>query len=162
MIDVHVRPATAEDQKELGVMAGKLVRLHYEFDRQRFMNLENVEEGYGRWLAKETKRERALVLVATRADAPELVGYLYGAIEDRSYEDLRDECGYVHDVWVEESARRHGVAQLLLERACAHFKAKGSPRVVLMAATQNQAGQKLFSRLGFRPTMVEMTRELCD
>jgi RimJ/RimL family protein N-acetyltransferase len=35
----------------------------------------------------------------------------------------------------------------------------GAPRVVLMAAWRNEAARRLFARLGFRPTMLEMTRE---
>lgn len=153
-----IRIATPDDRVRLGQMAGKLVRMHHAFDPKRFMAIENVDEGYGRWLVSEAARERAFVLVAENDGA--LVGYLYGAIEDMSYEDLREECGYVHDVWVEEDARRGGVARLLVERACAIFKERGSPRVVLMAATANPRAQALFAKLGFRPTMVEMTREL--
>lgn len=153
-----IRPATADDRVRLGQMAGKLVRMHHAFDPKRFMAIENVDEGYGRWLASEAVRERAFVLVAE--DDGALVGYLYGAMEDMSYEDLRAECGYVHDIWVEAEARRHGVAKLLMERACAIFQERGAPRVVLMAATANPKAQALFEKLGFRPTMVEMTREL--
>jgi RimJ/RimL family protein N-acetyltransferase len=36
----------------------------------------------------------------------------------------------------------------------------GAPRVVLMAAWRNESARALFARLGFRPTMVEMTREV--
>jgi ribosomal protein S18 acetylase RimI-like enzyme len=158
MTEIVVRRATAADRTRLGEMAGKLVRLHYGFDPQRFLLLENVEEGYGKWLVKESGRDAAVVLVAAQGD--EIVGYLYGAEEPRSYNDLLDACGYVHDVWVEEPARRHGTAAALVERACAIFKERGAPRVVLMAATKNETAQRLFGRLGFRSTMIEMTREL--
>jgi ribosomal protein S18 acetylase RimI-like enzyme len=36
---------------------------------------------------------------------------------------------------------------------------KGAPRIVLMTAVQNEPAQRLFTRLGFRTTMLEMTRE---
>ena len=39
------------------------------------------------------------------------------------------------------------------------LKALGVPRVVLMSAAANAEAQKLFEKLGFRRTMVEMTRE---
>lgn len=158
MTEIAIRRATAADRTRLGEMAGKLVRLHHAFDQDRFLALENVEEGYGKWLVKESGREAALVLVAEQAGA--VVGYLYGALEPRSYNDLLEACGYVHDVWVEEPARRHGTAAALVERACAVFKQRGAPRVVLMAATKNEPAQKLFAGLGFRSTMIEMTREL--
>jgi hypothetical protein len=36
----------------------------------------------------------------------------------------------------------------------------GAPRVMLWTAEQNDSAQRLFARLGFRRTMIEMTREL--
>ena len=40
------------------------------------------------------------------------------------------------------------------------LRAQGAPRVVLWSAEQNATAQRLFTRLGFRRTMVEMTKEL--
>jgi GNAT superfamily N-acetyltransferase len=158
---VQVRLAGRDDRARLGVMAGQLVRLHVTFDRERFLAAEDVEDGYGRWLVREAARERALVLVAEAPDGA-LVGYLYGTMEDISWEDLRGPCGYLHDVFVEEAARGAGVATALVERACAWFRDRGAPRVVLTTATRNVPAHALFHRLGFRDTMIEMTRELDD
>ncbi len=47
-----------------------------------------------------------------------------------------------------------------LERGVENARALGAPRIVLMAAAKNQNAQRLFARLGWRPTMVEMTREV--
>lgn len=158
---VRVRLALRTDRAPLGAMAGKLVRLHVAFDRDRFLAVENVEDGYGRWLAREAGRERALVLVAERSDGA-LVGYLYGTMEDTSWEDLRGPCGVIHDVWVEEDERGKGIATALVERGCALFQERGAPRVVLMTASGNGQAQALFRKLRFRDTMIEMTRELGD
>jgi RimJ/RimL family protein N-acetyltransferase len=49
---------------------------------------------------------------------------------------------------------------LLLQSVLAVLAAKSVPRVVLSTAAQNEAAQRLFARSAFRPTMVEMTREL--
>lgn len=158
MAGVHVRPASRADRVRLGEMAGKLVRLHHSFDRLRFLDPDHVEEGYGRWLAREAVRDRALVLVSEAGGVA--VGYLYATDEDTSWEDLRPPCGYIHDVWVEPEARGSGAATALVQRACAIFAERGSPRVVLMTASPNAAARALFQKLGFRDTMVEMTREL--
>jgi ribosomal protein S18 acetylase RimI-like enzyme len=158
---IHIRPAGRGDQDRLGAMAGKLVRLHHSFDRQRFLELDDVEDGYGRWLVRESARDQALVLVAERPDGA-IVGYLYGTMEGMSWPDLRGPCGYLHDCWVEEEARRAGTATLLIEQACARFKERGAPRVVLMTASRNGGAHAAFAKLGFRDTMIEMTRELAD
>jgi ribosomal protein S18 acetylase RimI-like enzyme len=55
--------------------------------------------------------------------------------------------------------RNRGVATRLIEDAVSRLEAMGAPRVVLMAAWRNDGAKRLFEQLGFRPTMLEMTRE---
>lgn len=153
-----LRPATPEDRVALGAMAGKLVRLHHAFDPLRFFVVEPIEEGYGKWLARQSQSQEAVVLVAEREGR--IVGYTYATLEERNWNDLRDACGKLHDIWVEDDARRGGVARALLAATCTELKKLGAPRVVLMTAAKNEAAQALFGREGFRPTMIEMTREL--
>ena len=59
-----------------------------------------------------------------------------------------------------ESARGTGAGRLLAEALVRRFSELGVPRVILMSATKNEGAQKFFARLGWRPTMVEMTREI--
>ena len=47
----------------------------------------------------------------------------------------------------------------LAEEVLRRLKQLGAPRVVLMTAAPNETARRLFSRLGFRATVVEMTRE---
>ena len=51
---------------------------------------------------------------------------------------------------------------MLLDAAAAALAARGAPRVILSTAARNLAAQRLFERAGFRPTMIEMTREVED
>lgn len=50
--------------------------------------------------------------------------------------------------------------QALIDAAIEWLRSRGAPRVVLWSVERNEAAQRLFARLGFRRTMVEMTREL--
>jgi GNAT superfamily N-acetyltransferase len=61
---------------------------------------------------------------------------------------------------VEESSRRTGVATALVEAAVEWLRERGAPRVLVWTAEQNSGALSVFSRLGFRRTMIEMTREL--
>jgi ribosomal protein S18 acetylase RimI-like enzyme len=61
---------------------------------------------------------------------------------------------------VAAEAQRLGVASALVDAACEWFRSVGAPRVVLWTAEKNDGAQRLFARLGFRRTMIEMTREL--
>jgi RimJ/RimL family protein N-acetyltransferase len=47
-----------------------------------------------------------------------------------------------------------------METAAEWLASRGMQRVVLSTAEGNVGAQQLFARLGFRRTMVEMTREL--
>lgn len=152
-----VRPAKPEDADALGRMGAALVHQHHGFDSQRFMLPEDVESGYRWWLSKEMKAKEAVVLVAERDG--EVIGYLYGRVEERDWAALRDRCGGLHDIWVDEQARCSGAGRLLAEAALRRFSELGVPRVILMSASKNEAAQRFFARLGWRPTMVEMTRE---
>jgi ribosomal protein S18 acetylase RimI-like enzyme len=73
---------------------------------------------------------------------------------------LLDEDGVIHDVIVERAARGRGVATALMDDAFAWFRSRGIERVVLHTAQANVSAQRLFEHLGFRRTMVEMTKEL--
>lgn len=154
---VTVRPARASDADALGRMGGALVRQHHGFDPERFMLPDDVEAGYRWWLSKEMKAKEAVVLVAERDG--EVIGYVYGRVEPRDWSSLRDRCGGFHDIWVDEAARGLGAGRLLAEALVKRFTELGVPRVILMTATKNEGAQKFFARLGWRPTMVEMTRE---
>lgn len=156
-----MRAARREDLQTASKLAAALVREHHAYDPLRFMRIEPLEEGYERFLETQLDRDGIvlLVAVATRGSDQKVVGYLLSSLEARDWSDLRDACGKIHDVYVDDSARGRGVATLLIEDAVARMTAMGAPRVVLMAAWRNDRARRLFDRLGFRATMLEMTRE---
>lgn len=157
MDDLTIRLASPADEPALGRYGGALMRQHHELDPQRFITTANPERGYGRFLVSQLGDPETVVVVAERAGA--VVGYAYATLEPMSWNDLRDACGYLHDVFVDPAARGGGIGARLVKAAIARLEARGAPRVVLMSAARNEPAQRLFERLGFRRTMVEMTRE---
>jgi GNAT superfamily N-acetyltransferase len=157
--DVRIRHATEADVPALGRLGASLMRLHYDFDRQRFLAPHgNPEEGYGWFLGSQLHDADATVFVAERAG--QVVGYVYAGLEPLSWKELRDAAGFIHDVVVEDANRGGGIASALIETASLWLKAHGAPRVMLWTAERNHAAQRLFEQAGFRRTMIEMTREL--
>ena len=155
--EIVIRPATAGDKAALGRLGAELLRVHHGFDADRFMAPgPQTEEGYGRFLAASHQSDDVVVLVAERAG--EIVGYVFAGVEPRSWKELRDVAGFVHDVLVVEDARGTGTGERLVEAAAEWLLARGVARVMLWTAEKNAPAQRLFSRLGFRRTMVEMTR----
>lgn len=155
--DVLIRRAQARDLSELGELGAALMRTHYAFDPLRFLE-PGDDNGYARFLGSQIEEDGSVVFVAERQRR--IVGYVYAAIEPLSWKDLRDECGFIHDLLVADVARRAGIGEALLEEAIEWLREQGLPRVVLGTAAQNETARRLFDRRGFRPTMVEMTLEL--
>ena len=131
------------------------MRQHHASDPRRFIQTDRPEEGYGRFLVSQLANPDTLVLVAENAD--EILGYVFAGIEPTSWRDLRGPCGFIHDVYVEESARHQGVGQSLLREAIAWAHSRGMSQVVLWSKSGNDRAQHLFAKLGFRVTMIEMT-----
>jgi ribosomal protein S18 acetylase RimI-like enzyme len=154
-----IRRATEADADALGRLGALLLRAHHDFDPRRFMAPgKNPEAGYGWFLNSQLGDDDVAVFVAERDG--EVIGYVYAGLEPRSWKELREACGFIHDVAVREEGRRTGIASALIETAIEWLRSRGAPRVVLWTADANAPAQQLFDRLGFRRTMVEMTREL--
>ena len=158
---VVIRPARQSDLPALGRLGALLMQVHFEFDANRFMEPgEDSADGYAWFLGSQLRDRDATVLVAEREGA--VLGYVYAGLEPKSWKELREAAGFIHDVAVEEGGRRAGVATALVQAAVEWLRSRGAPRVMLWTARQNAAAAGLFSQLGFRTTMIEMTLELAE
>lgn len=159
---IQVRDATEEDLPVLGRLAAALVAQHHDYDPRRFVLPRDVERGYREWFGRELRNADAILLVAELAaeGGPGIAGYAYGRVEGRDWNMLLDRHAALHDVLVGPEARGHGAGEALVRAFLDRARARKVPRVVLHSATPNTGAQRLFARLGFRPTMVEMTCEL--
>jgi ribosomal protein S18 acetylase RimI-like enzyme len=154
-----VRRATDADAAALGRLGAMLLRAHHAFDPKRFLAPgSNPEHGYERFLRSQLKEDEAAVFVAEQDG--QVIGYVFAALEPISWKELREACGFIHDIAVDDPQRRGGAATALMEAAMTWLRSRGAPRVILGTAERNAAAQRLFEKLGFRRTMIEMTREL--
>ncbi|HEY0376937.1 MAG TPA: GNAT family N-acetyltransferase [Pyrinomonadaceae bacterium] len=156
-----VRRATPADLPRIGRLGALLVKEHYDFDPRRFLSARpGTPEGYASFMGTQLEEADKAVLVAD--DKGEVIGYAYAAIEGYDYMALRGPAGVLHDIIVDPEHRGRGIGHLLLEATLKFLRSRSVPRVVLSTAEQNEAAQRLFARMGFRRTMIEMTRELDD
>ena len=156
---VVIRKAEPRDLQSLGRLGAMLMHAHYAFDSLRFLAPHaGVEHGYAAFLGSRIDSPDDVVLVAEKDG--HIAGYVFAALEPMSWKELRGPAGFIHDVLVEESDRRSGIATMLMNAAMEWLREHGAPRVVLGTAAPNKAAQALFHRLGFRDTMIEMTKEL--
>jgi ribosomal protein S18 acetylase RimI-like enzyme len=157
--ELVIRRATRADLPHIGRLGALLVAQHHDFDSRRFLPAtDRTKEGYARFLGSQLDEPDAAVLVA--ADNGEVIGYAYVAIESYDYMTLRGPAGLLHDIIVDPERRRNGVGRALLEAVLGYVRSRGLEQIVLSTAERNDAAQRLFAKVGFRRTMVEMTREL--
>ena len=158
---ITVRRATPADLPSIGRLGALLVEEHYDFDPQRFLAARpETPAGYASFISTQLEDPDKAVLVAD--DNGDVIGYAYAAIEGYDYMALRGPAGVLQDLIVAPEHRGQGVGRLLLDATLEFFRSRGVPRMVLSTAERNEAAQRLFARMGFRRTMIEMTRELDD
>lgn len=158
MTDAFVRVATEQDLPALGRLGAALVRQHVAFDARRFIAPPHAETTYATFLAAQMRQRDAVILVAERDHV--IAGYAFSSIEPESIKELRATAGFIHDILVDEPVRHGSIGTALVEASIAWLREHGAERVMLWSAAQNTGAQRLFARLGFRPTMVEMTMDL--
>ena len=155
---VKIRPANPRDMEILGGFGALLVAMHHELDARRFIEAaKSTPLRYGQFLKSQVTRPEVIVIVAEEDGA--LVGYAYAELQGFDYMSLRGPAGVIHDLFVDPARRREGVGRLLLEATMAGLKSLGAERFVLSTAYRNETARSLFAAMGFRPTMIEMTRE---
>lgn len=156
---IAIRPATPADMAAIGRLGAMLVRLHHDFDPQRFLAAtQSTERSYAAFLGGQLKAPNVVILAAVRGS--DVLGYTYASIEGIDYLSLRGPAGMLHDLMVDPAHRGQGIGRMLLDATRTALRERGAPRVVLSTAAQNAAAQRLFEQAGFRRTMIEMTCEL--
>jgi ribosomal protein S18 acetylase RimI-like enzyme len=154
-----LRAATHADGAALGALGAMLVALHHDLDPARFFAASaQTARGYGGYLVSQIGEPQVVLLVADVGG--EVVGYSYAAVEGIDYMALRGPAGVLYDLLVRPDQRGHGIGGALLAATLEALTRAGAPRVVLSTAERNVDAQRLFARVGFRRTMVEMTKEL--
>jgi ribosomal protein S18 acetylase RimI-like enzyme len=153
---ITIRRAARGDLPDIARLAHQLVLLHHNTDPGRFFMPDRVEEGYTWWFGRELENPKAVILAALEDGA--VVGYAYGTLDDRDFNQLLDRHGSIHDVLVSSAKRRGRVGRRLVDALISELTGLGAPRVVLHTMVSNTAAQALFRSAGFRDTMLEMTR----
>jgi ribosomal protein S18 acetylase RimI-like enzyme len=156
---VVVRRATNADLPTLGRLGALLMQQHHDFDPRRFLAADpRTPDHYARFLGSQLDDPDALVLVAEQDG--QVIGYTFAAMEGYDYKSLRGPAGLLHDILVDPDLRGRGVGRQLLDETLSLLQSRGARQIVLSTAECNESAQRLFTRKGFRRTMIEMTCEL--
>lgn len=107
--------------------------------------------------AKLLDNEKALVLIAADATGP--CGHLVGWVSEATEVRRGVVTGYVRSLFVEERARRNGVAGALVQRFVTWAEVDhGAIAVSVTAYADNQQARAFYADLGFKTLSVVLTR----
>jgi ribosomal protein S18 acetylase RimI-like enzyme len=154
MTAVEIRRANPADLPALGRLGALLARQHHGYDPRRYFLPEPVEEEYVRFYQAQLARPDAALLVAEVAGR--VVGFAFVRVEPAEFLSLLSASGWIHDLFVEESARGMGVGRRLLDAAVEELCRLRASAVMLSVAPQNEPARRLFLGRGFRFALQEM------
>jgi GNAT superfamily N-acetyltransferase len=158
-MEVSVRRAGKGDANIVAEFAMKLFAQHREYDAERFADLSNIH-GAATWYGSRTEADSARVFVAEIEGR--VVGFAYLEYEEKDYINLLENAVWLHDIYVDESARGSGAGRALMNAVCDAARDFGAGKVVLTVAAKNSHSREFFARSGYRETMVEMTLGVGD
>ena len=156
---VTIRRATKEDARSVAEFAIRLFAQHRDYDARRFAEISSIE-GAERFYGSQTDAADAAVLIAELEN--EIVGFAYIQYEAMDYANLLENAAWLHDLYIDASARSQKAGKLLIEKSVEVAKELGADKLMLSVAAKNEFAREFFKRSGFRETMVEMMLDLTD
>ena len=156
-----IRPAQPADIPNLFHLIENVSDFHKSLDVDRYNFLPNQGQLYEKWLHKLLLDSSHLCLVAESNSSeskvsPQLVAYLIATVELEIPIYHLKEYGYIHDLWVEETYRRQGIARQMVMKTLEHFQQLGVKQIRLNSLVDNDAAFKLYASCGFRASTFEM------
>jgi GNAT superfamily N-acetyltransferase len=156
---VIVRRAIKEDAKRVAEFAIELFAQHHAYDTRRFAEISSIE-GAQRFYGSQTEAAEAAVLVAEIEN--KIVGFAYLQYEAMDYANLLENAVWLHDLYVDQAARKTGAGKFLIEKSIEIAKEFGADKLMLSVAAKNEHARDFFERNGFKETMVEMMFDLTN
>jgi GNAT superfamily N-acetyltransferase len=150
---VTVRRAAVEDAAKVAEFAVLINEQHVGYDPVRFSRMI-TREGAEKFYRDRVDAPDAAGLVAELEG--EIVGFAYLQYEPQAFEDILTNAVWLHDIYIDEAARRKGVGHALMSAVADAAKEFGAEKTVLATAAKNEKGRAFFESLGFKTTMHEM------
>ena len=142
---VSIRPATPRDLEVIGDLWVELMSYHAKLD-PRFSVPAHGRVNYMRHIQNALRDENFRVLVAI--EEQHVIGYTMGYIGHNPPIFPDPTFGFIADLCITYSARRHGAGELLVQSICRWFRGKGLRNVQLNVAHGNAVSQAFWRKIG--------------
>lgn len=156
-MSVSIRRARIDDVDVLRELWVEFVDFHKAYD-SFFSRAKNGHERFADFVRENINNPEWLVLLAAVGDQP--IGYCMSAVmayppvfETKLY-------GFIQDIAVTESHRRHGAGSQLLEETLRWFRKQGVTRIEVQVATANPISQAFWRRHGFNDYITRLMRHI--
>ena len=146
-MNIRTQPATFEQLDALVPL--------FDAYRQFYQQPSNLE-GARAYLQARLERDEATVFLAFDGDRALGFALLYDTFTSVAMQPLT----ILNDLYTIREARGHGVAHALIAQCVAHAKAKGSFRLRLRTAKDNEIAQRVYEHIGFKRDEVFYTYDL--
>lgn len=153
-----IRPATPTDIPAVLPMVQSVCDFHRRLEPHRYDFLPDIAQRYATWLPRRAADPQSVFLIAELEGVTS--GFLVGEVLDEIPIFTIKRYGFIHDLWVEPRARRHGLGRMLVSEAVARFRSMGVTQVRGDTAAANNNARTLVAGLGFVPTTVQVLKVL--
>jgi GNAT superfamily N-acetyltransferase len=154
---MNIREAEYADTDKLAPMILQAAAHQQLLDPQRYGLVDDLKTNYRRWFGKLAEDPRMTVLVAE--EGSEVLGFLIASIKKDPPIYRLGEFGVIHDMWVNEAHRQHGVGASLILAAQEKFEAVGIKQIRVEAIAGDEIVEHMFASCGFRPCTSLMVYE---
>lgn len=160
MDSITIRNAKAHDVDAIADLWEQLVAYHRAVNVHLPSATANGSLRYARRILDQLDSPTSCVLVAETEDK-QVIGYVLGVIVDLAPEMFEQEpSGFLADIFVLETHRRHGVGKKLVTQLVEWFAQRGVKYYELHAASNNQIGLAFWRSVGGTEVMVRMRAEI--
>ncbi len=141
-----IREANKKDIANLCTLWRKMMLFHENLD-ERFRFTKNAAREYSRHIANALHARNMRVFVAEMNG--EIIGYIFGEVQERSPIFPVGRFGFVSDIYVTEEWRRKGVGRRLFYKMREWMLKESITAIELLAAERNPHSVAFWESLGF-------------